>query len=192
MKIYDEANVIQQILNGNTSAFKSLVDTYKDLVFNIVIKILRNREEAEEVTQDSFLKAYHALGNFKNESKFSTWLFRIAYNTAISRMRKKTLTTASIDDQIIENFSIDTVQEQLDTFTEDEKIKTLNHAIEKLAYDEQLLINLFYYNQQSIDEICNITGLTDSNVKVKLHRIRKKMYYIMEQFFNKEQLTTGR
>lgn len=192
MKIYDEANVIHQILNGNTSAYKSLVDAYKDLVYTIVIKIVKNREEAEEVTQDSFLKAYHALNNFKNESKFSTWLFRIAYNTAISRTRKKIVTTSSIDDHVIENFSIDTVQEQLDTFAEDEKIKLLNEAIEKLALDEQLLINLFYYNQQSIDEICVITGLSDSNVKVKLHRIRKKMYYLMEQQFNKEHLSVGR
>lgn len=192
MKIYDEANVIQQILNGNTSAFKTLVETYKDLVFNIVIKIVRNKEEAEEVSQDSFLKAYHSLGSFKNESKFSTWLFRIAYNTAISRTRKKILTTATIDDQLIENFSVDTVQEQLDIYTEDEKVRILHQAIEKLASDEQLLINLFYFNQQSIDDISVITALNESNVKVKLHRIRKKIYYFMEQQFNKEQVSIGR
>lgn len=172
----NEIGIIRQVLDGDVGAFTLLVDAYRDMVFSIILKVVRNREEAEEASQDTFLKAFHALATFKHEAKFSTWLFRIAYNTAISRTRKKSITTSAIDDFVIENFSIDQVQENLDRVSEDEKLRLLNQAINNLDQEEQILINLFYFNQQSIDEIALITGLTDSNVKVKLHRIRKKMY----------------
>lgn len=188
MKIYDEANVIHQVLIGNTGAYKSLVDAYKDLVFVLVLKIVRNREEAEEVSQDTFLKAYHSLASFKNESKFSTWIYKIAYNAAISRIRKKSLITSSIDDYVVENYSIDTLQENLEAIDENERLSLLKQAVSKLSQDEQLLIDLFYFNDQSIDEICQITGLTDSNVKVKLHRIRKKLYSNMNDQLVKTQI----
>lgn len=187
----NEVNIIHQVLNGNTGSYRFLVDAYKDLVYSLVIKIVRNRELAEEVTQDSFLKAYHSLGSFKNESKFSTWLFRIAYNTAISRTRKKTITTSTLDDYVIENFTIDAVQENLDSIDDTEKLKILKLAMENLNEDEHLLIDLFYFHHQSIDEICQITGLTDSNVKVKLHRIRKKLYVNMDEKLKRIQVGLG-
>lgn len=189
MKMNNELNIILQVLDGNPGSFAKLVDTYKNLVFSLVLKIVRNREEAEEITQDTFIKAYNALGSFKHESKFSTWLFRIAYNTAISRTRKRTITTSTIDEYIIENFSIDSVQENLESISEDERLKILNLAIENLPDDEQLLINLFYFNQQGIEEIGVITGLSASNVKVRLHRIRRKMYIGMQNQLNKLQIS---
>lgn len=176
-----EEMIINKVLSGDAGAFKALVDAYKDLVFSIVFKVVKKREEAEEVTQDTFLKAYHALVSFKNESKFSTWLFRIAYNTAISKIRKKSITTSTIDDYVIENYSVDEVQANLDLMEENERLMLLSKAIAQLHEDEQLLINLFYYNHQSIDEISLITGNSDANVKVKLHRIRKKMYTFMNE-----------
>lgn len=187
----NEVNIILQVINGNTGAYKLLIDAYKDLVFTLVIKIVRNREVAEEVAQDVFLKAYHSLGNFKNESKFSTWLFRIAYNTAISRIRKKTITTLTIDDSIIENFTTDAVQENLDSIDNEERLSILKLALNDLNEDEQLLIDLFYFHHQSIEEICKITGLTDSNVKVKLHRTRKKLYESMDNRLKKIKVVQG-
>lgn len=187
----NEVDIIHQVLNGNAGAYRFLVDAYKDLVFTLVIKIVRNREIAEEVAQDSFLKAYHSLGSFKNESKFSTWLFRIAYNTAISRTRKKTIITSTIDDSVIENFTIDAVQENLDSIDDDEKLKILKLAMDDLNEEEHLLIDLFYFHHQSIEEICLITGLTDSNVKVKLHRIRKRLYVRMDDQLKRIQIRQG-
>lgn len=188
----NEGNIINQVIGGNTAAYRLLVDAYKDLVFSLVIKILRNREEAEEVTQDTFLKAYHALPSFKNESRFSTWLFRIAYNTSISKTRKKVVTMSVIDDYVIDNLSIDTIQENIEQIDEDEKLKILKLTLDKLPNDEQLLINLFYFNKQGIEEICAITGFTESNVKVKLHRIRKKMYAIINEELKKKHAIQGR
>ncbi len=191
MELKNELNIIHQVLNGNTAAFRVLVDNYKHLVFSMVVKIVKNNEVAEEITQDSFLKAYHGLSTFKNESKFSTWLFRIAYNTAVSKTRKKTIITSAIDDYVIENFSIEAVQENLDEMEEGEKLNFLNNAIADLNSDEQLLINLFYFNQQSVEEISTVTGLSDSNVKVRLHRIRKKMYANMHSQMSKTQVRKG-
>lgn len=82
---------IEQVLNGNTKAFAFLVDKYKVLVYTVAFRILRNHEDTEEIVQDAFVKAYHALGSFEKKSKFSTWLHRIVYNSAISKTRKKNL-----------------------------------------------------------------------------------------------------
>jgi len=130
--IINEVDIINQVLGGNAAAFRMIVDAYKDLIFTIVIKIVRNREEAEEVTQDTFLKAYHALSSFKNESKFSTWIYRIAYNTAISRTRKKVFVTSTIDEFVIENYSENAIQDTLEQLNENERLTVLRKAINRI------------------------------------------------------------
>ena len=80
---------IDQVLGGNINAFTYIVDRHKDKAYNLAFRICCNHEEAEEIAQDSFLKAYRALGSFKRKSSFSTWLYRIVYNTAISYVRVK-------------------------------------------------------------------------------------------------------
>jgi RNA polymerase sigma-70 factor (ECF subfamily) len=176
----DDNHIIQKILEGNTGAYSVIVDRYKDLVYSVVLKIVKNREEAEETAQDTFLKAFHALPGFKREAKFSTWLFRIAYNTAISKTRRKHVTTTAIDDKLIENYSTDEIREDLDKMDEEEKVKILQKALLNLDKDDQLLIHLFYRSRQSVEEIAAITGFSDTNVKVKLFRIRKKLYSDMQ------------
>lgn len=176
----DDIHIIQQILDGNTGAYSVIVDRYKDLVYSVVVKIVRSREEAEETAQDTFLKAYHALPGFKKEARFSTWLFRIAYNTAISKARKKHVTTTAIDDKLIENYSTDEIREDLGRLDEEEQVSVLKRALNSLEKEEQFLIHLFYRNRRSIEEIASITGFSDSNVKVKLFRIRKKLYSAMQ------------
>ncbi len=176
--------IIQQVLEGNSGAYSVIVDRYKDLVYSVVIKIVKNREEAEETAQDTFLKAYHALPGFKREAKFSTWLFRIAYNSAISKTRRKQITTAAIDDKLIENYSTDEIKENIGQLDEEVQVKVLQKAIQTLTNDDQLLINLFYHSRQSVEEIALITGLSDANVKVKLHRIRKKLFVEMQSRMN--------
>ncbi|MBK6347050.1 MAG: sigma-70 family RNA polymerase sigma factor [Bacteroidales bacterium] len=180
----DDNHTIQMILEGNTGAYSVIVDRYKDLVYSVVLKIVKNREEAEETAQDTFLKAYHALPGFKREAKFSTWLFRIAYNTAISKTRRKQVTTTAIDDKLIENYSTDEIRENLSQMDIEDRVKILQKAIHILGKDDQLLIQLFYRNRQSVEEIASITGLSDTNVKVKLHRIRKKLFFEMQSHQN--------
>lgn len=176
MNHQDDNLLIRKILDGNTAVYTVIVDRYKDLVYSVVHKILKNQEEAEETAQDTFLKAYQALPGFKQEARFSTWLFRIAYNTAISRTRKKQITTTAIDDKLIENYSTDDFRENLSQSEPEEQLNALQKAMLTLGPEDQLLVNFFYHNKLSVDEISSVTGLSEANVKVKLHRIRRKLY----------------
>ncbi len=186
MKYRKDIYYVEKVLQGDTSAFAHLINKHKEMAFIIANKIVRNKEDAEEIAQDSFLKAYQAIEKFKKEAKFSTWLYRIVYNTAISKTRKKKFEFSAIEDQIINNYSIDEVVENVNHLSEEEQKLHIDNAIEKLPENDSLLINLFYLNESSIDEISQITGLTNSNVKVKLHRIRKKLYVELQNSFQTE------
>ena len=100
-------------MNNDVSAYTILVDKHKNMAFTVAYRIVRNREDAEEIAQDAFVKVYQSLKSFKKESKFSTWLYRIIYNTAISKTRKKQLETTNLDYNVVENFSTDEIKEKL-------------------------------------------------------------------------------
>jgi len=176
MKYQDDNHYIDQVLGGDISAYAILVTKHKNLVFSIALKILNNREDAEEIAQDCFLKAFQALKTFEKKSKFSTWLYRIVYNASISRTRKKRLELVPMDNYIIHNYTEDDVAGGIDEIEPEEQKAMIEHAMERLTDDESLLITLFYKGENSIEDISNITGLSMSNVKVRLHRIRKKLH----------------
>ncbi|MGB5462413.1 MAG: RNA polymerase sigma factor [Aureibaculum sp.] len=167
---------IEKVLLGDTSSYSYLVDSYKDMAYTIALKIVRNHEDAEEVAQDSFVKAFQQLSTFKGISKFSTWLYTIVYRTAISKIRKKKLEVTAIDEYVIENHSIDFSFPQLDLLKEEEQKLYIKNAINSLQELDALLITLFYLNENTYDEIIEITGLTKTNIKVRLFRARKKLF----------------
>ena len=101
MRFESDSYYIEKVLNNDVAAFSKLIDKHKEMVFTVAVRILRNREDAEEIAQDTFIKAYKSLKTFKRESKFSTWLYRIAYNAAISKTRKKRLQTVDLDYEVI-------------------------------------------------------------------------------------------
>lgn len=171
---------INKILNGDHAAFEVLVNRHKDMVFTIVNRILRNKEDAEEIAQDVFLKSYQSLSKFKRESKFSTWIYRIAYNTAISKTRKKQMEVSAIDERIIENYTTSSIFENMEDFGYEDKKKYFDAALKKIPDEDNVLLTMFYLKEQSIDDISKVTGLSASNVKVKLHRIRKKVFKTIE------------
>jgi len=176
MKIRDDNDYIGRVLSGDVSAYASLVAKHKNLVFSIVLKIVNNREDAEEISQDVFLKAYQSLSTFERKSKFSTWLYRIAYNAAISKTRKKRVEMVAIEETVITNYSLDEIGRNMNELEENDRQLILEKALQRLPEEDNLLITLFYKNENSIEEISDITGLSVSNVKVRLHRIRKKLY----------------
>lgn len=176
MKYRDDSYYIEKVLNGDTAAYSSLVEKHKNLVFSIALKILNNREDAEEIAQDSFVKAFHSLRSFENKSKFSTWLYRIVYNAAVSKTRKRSLETIPMDNYVIHNYSEEHLRPGIEEVDQNEQQAMLAKALKCLPDEDGLLINLFYHGSNSIEEISSITGLSASNVKVKLHRIRKKLY----------------
>jgi len=176
MKYQDDNHYIERVLNGDTAAYASLVAKHKNLVFSIALKILNNREDAEEIAQDSFLKAFQSLKSFERKSKFSTWLYRIVYNAAISKTRKKKLELIPMDNYIIHNYADDNPDRGTETIEAEEKKVLMEKALELLPGEDNLLITMFYKGDNSIEDISDITGLSVSNVKVRLHRIRKKIY----------------
>lgn len=186
MKFREDSHYIERVMNGDVSAYSPLVEKHKNLVYSIVFRILNNREDAEEIAQDTFLKAYSSLASFEKKSKFSTWLYRIAYNNAISKKRKKRLDEVEIDDHIMFNYSTDEISASVHKVEESEQIKMIDTALHSLPDEDNLLIDLFYRSGNSIEDISSITGLSQSNVKVRLHRIRKKLYESVSEMIKKD------
>jgi RNA polymerase sigma factor (sigma-70 family) len=186
MKYLDDHVYIEKVLAGNVQAYALLVNKHKTMAFTVALRILRNREDAEEVSQDAFLKAYHALKDFKGESKFSTWLYRIIYTTSINRMRKNKPRNETIDEHSDSDIAFAFPEEELKSLRTKERNLYVKEAIESLEEDEAVLVTLFYIEDLPSSALCDITGLTDANVRVKLFRARKKMQLFLQQRLNHE------
>jgi len=176
MEAKEDQIYIDKVLKGDTNAFAYLIDKYKDMVFTLAFRIVKSREDAEEVAQDSFLKAYQKLDSFKGESKFSTWLYSIVYRSSLTKIRKKKLDTTDIDSFVLDNHTEDHDFPQIEAIKNGEQEKYVKKAIENLGEKDALLITLFYLHNNSIEEIQEITDMSQSNVKVTLFRARKKLH----------------
>ncbi len=191
MSVIDDQYYIAKVLEGDASAFSYLVEKYQDMVYGLALKMLRNAEDAEELAQDSFVKAYRSLSSYKQKSKFSTWLYRITYNGSISILRKRRLEVRSMDEQRLSNRDEEWLMNQMVDMDKELIEKSLNEALSKLPEMEQILITLYYYEDQKVEEISHITGLSESNVKVKIHRARKKMYDLLHESWQEDIFTTA-
>ncbi len=178
MKV-DETYKIKEILNGNTREYEYFLETYGPQVFNLIARIVVSQEDAEELTSDVFLKAFQQLSAFKSKSSFSTWIYRIATNMAISAVRKRKDYILPWDDVLYAHLSQSEIDEALEDETE-EQIQKLSKAIDQLNADERAMITLFYTDQKSLSEIAFIMNLSENTIKVKLHRIRKKLYILIQ------------
>ncbi len=172
---------INLIIEGNSNAFSVLVDRYKDLVFSLALKMVKNREEAEEVAQDTFIKVFKSLNQFKGDSKFSTWIYKVTYNTCLDRLKKhkREQYVVSIDEY--NTNQIKSLDNALDAMEDKERIQAIQECIELLPSDDAFLLTLFYFEEQSLEEISKVVNLTTNNVKVKLFRSRKKLTTILKE-----------
>ncbi|MDR1054648.1 MAG: sigma-70 family RNA polymerase sigma factor [Prevotellaceae bacterium] len=186
MENKNESILLSRTLHGNTVAFAQLVDMYKAMVFNIIVKILQSREEAEECTQDVFIKVYQSLSSFKSEARFSTWLYRIAFNMAISRIRKKRIKTEELNENIYQTVTEDEIYSNFEKWNPEEQRVAIDKAIKTLSPDEAVIITLFYMEEKTVEEVAFITDLTKANVKVKLHRSRKKLYTVLNDLMERD------
>lgn len=169
------SKILKKAIAGDKNALSVLVDKYKDIAFNLAISIVRDEEDAKDITQDSFLKVLENIGSFRNESKFSTWLYRIVYNLSIQCIRNK----KKMDP--IENVSHILTETSSDTLETHEKNQIIKNALNILDGNERLIVTLFYLGEKSIKEIKEITSLSLSNIKVILYRSRKKMTENLEK-----------
>ena len=177
---------IEAVRKGNIQAFSVLVEKYRKMVFTLALKLLKRPEDAEEIAQDTFIKAYQKLDTYEGKSKFSTWLYSITYNACISELRKRRIDFKSLDDQRISDQDEMKMHDFYSESKKEDQEKYLNLALSKLPEDDQVLVTLYYYEDQSMDEISEITGLTVSNIKVKIHRARKRMYSLLHEMLNEE------
>jgi RNA polymerase sigma factor (sigma-70 family) len=182
---------IEQVLDGKINAFSYIVDRHKDKAYNLALRICGNSEEAEEIAQDSFLKAYRSLKSFRMKSSFSTWLYRIVYNTAISYVRIKKKKVLSLEDFPAEATDFVVYSSNEEEADSEYKTALINFALQKINEEERGLISLFYYDEMSTEEIAEITGLNKSNIKVKLFRTRQKMLEIIEKVEKKRTVYYG-
>jgi RNA polymerase sigma factor (sigma-70 family) len=183
----NDNEIISRVLRGEQLLYAELVKRYQSFVFTIALRYTPNREDAEEIAQDVFVKAYRNMADFRGESKFSTWLYTIVTTTCITFLRKKKLETHSLDhehvfeaaDSMDSGFRANQVEQK-------SKIQMVNQAIKLLSPDDGKLITLFYKGEQSLDEIAVIMGLEPNNVKVRLHRARQRLKEKMEKHFVQE------
>jgi RNA polymerase sigma factor (sigma-70 family) len=171
-----DIELIEQTLGGNQAAYADLVKRHQRFVFTLALRFAKNREDAEEVAQDCFIKAYRSLGSFQHQSKFSTWLYSIVYTTAMTFLRKRRLDTSSIDSD--ENYiQIADKPGSYDEYNVENKSRSyyLSQAIEQLLPDDATIITLFYKGEQSLEEIAQTMGIEANTVKVKLFRARQRL-----------------
>ncbi len=180
MTIFNDQQLIDEILEGNSNAFSIIVDRYKDLVFTITLKMINDFHEAEEVTQDSFIKAYKNLAKFKNESKFSTWLYRITYNNCLDHIKKTKKKSFINTTEQIEEVEFSEINNGLKILEEKERKNMINFCIKKLEAEDYFLLTLFYFEENNLNEIAKIIGTNTNHVKIKLYRARKKLSTILK------------
>lgn len=188
MASIDDQHYIERVINGDTNAFAVLADQYKVMVFSLALKMLKNREEAEEVAQDSFLKVYKSLAKYKGESKFSTWLYTITYNTCLDRIRKnkRTQPVVVIDDYTVQQ--IRSLDNSLGSMEAKERKQMIQDCLNLLPAEDSFLLTLFYFEEQSIREIGKIMKINSNHVKIKLYRSRKKLTAVLKTHLKTEMI----
>ena len=176
-----DQEIIQQVLQGRQQAYALLVERYNRYVYTLVMRYISSREEAEEVAQDVFVKAYRSLADFRGQCKFSTWLYTITNTTCISFLRKKKEQTIHIDEHKMSNVTDNS--RGSDYSEKKSEKKMLLSAIAALPEADARIITLFYQHEQSLEEIASALDLTSNHVKVRLFRARKKLKEVLETNF---------
>src|ERR1700712_1766274 len=171
-----DIELIDQVLAGNQAAYADLVKRHQRFVFTLAMRFAKGREDAEEIAQDCFIKAYRSLGSFQRQSKFSTWLYSIVYTTAMTFLRKKRVDTDSIDDENT-YIQVESQSSAYDINNAENRSRSfyLNQAIEQLLPDDATIITMFYKGEQSLEEIAQTMGMEANTVKVKLFRARQRL-----------------
>ncbi len=176
----NEYELVKRICEGDYQAFSKIVDDYKDLVYTLAYRMLKNREEAEEVSQDSFIKVFNALGRFKGDSKISTWIYRIAYNTCLDRIKQNKRKKPHADIENLEEFAFVEMNTALDDLVAQERRMMIQQCLSKLPSKDAGILTLFYFEEKSLLEMEKILNIPASSIKVSLFRARKKMAKLME------------
>jgi RNA polymerase sigma-70 factor (ECF subfamily) len=182
-----DKEIINRVLNGEQQLYAELVNRYQNFVFTVTLRYTQQREDAEEVAQDIFVKAYRSLKDFRGDSKFSTWLYTIVTTSCITFLRKRKLDTSSLDNErVFEAADSQDSGMRANQIEQKSKFAMVNEAIKLLSPDDATIITLFYKGEQSLDEIGQAMKLETNTVKVRLHRARQRLKEKMETHFAHE------
>jgi len=179
MPAITDSDCIAAVLSGNTQQYALLVNRYKDLIYTLCARCLPSVELAEEAAQDSFLKAFKSLSQFNKKAKFSTWLYRIAYNTCMDYLKKKAIAT----DQLNYNYVEEVGEEAsvLHKLHDEERTEAILKAMDRLAKEDRFVLTLYYYEELSTEELAEVLGISPNYAKQKLFRARKQLGQIIEE-----------
>ncbi len=182
-----DREVIDLVLKGDEKKYELLVHKYQNFAFTIALRYTKNREDAEELTQSAFVKAYLNLKDYRGDAKFSTWLYTIVSSLCLSFLRKKKLEIHSLDNEtVFERADANESNLRSDITEQHSRVSLLNRAIKKLSPDDAKVLTLFYKAEQSLEEIAQILHIEPNNAKVKLHRARQRLKETMEKHFARE------
>ncbi len=187
MKKLSDQEIISSVLKGNDEDFKYLIERYKDRAFSLLKRILRNDMDAEEALQDSFIKAFKSLKSFKGEAKFSSWFYRIVYNTAMTKIsnRKTDLKIVDIEfddnDEPINDLSNLYDENDTEFANLNSTEEFINKLLDMIPIKYSSVLTMFYIDELNIEEIAQSTGMTISNTKVILHRARNLLKNLAEK-----------
>lgn len=182
ISLQEENELIDQVLAGKQEAYARIVDQYKSYAFTIAMKILNNRPEAEEAAQDGFIKAFHYLKSFNRKARFSTWLYRIIFNTAISYKRKNSHIMESIENH-------DRGGERDESMERADKEAFIAQAMGHLNEADRLAIQLYYIREFSLEEVAEMMGQRMNTLKVRVHRARQRLADELTRILKEEALT---
>lgn len=181
-KMLDEARIISLIEKKDHKAFEELIDSYKNYVYSVIISIVKDTHQAEEATQDTFMKIYKSISSFNQDSKLSTWIYRIAYRTGLDYLKKRKPSSSDVTAHV-------DIQDKTDLegeYHQKTLVAYVNDFISNLNPEESAVMSLFYLQQKSIKEVQDVTGLTETNIKTKLFRSRKLFRESAKGYFNQE------
>lgn len=180
---------IRKVLDGSTENFRYFIQKYKDQAFSVAVSVVKNEFDAEEVVQEAFIKAFQNLKSFQGKSEFKTWFYRIVINEAFKKIKKSKIEITLANGQTLPD--VEDISETFKGLTCDEQKALVTESLKKIPPNESLSLRLFYLEGNSIAEICSLTGWSDANVKVILHRARKHLLEVVNTMINKDFITTA-
>lgn len=171
---------INRVLDGDINAFEFLIKKYQNQSYSIAISIVKNHELAKDVVQESFIKAYTSLKNFRRESKFSTWFFKILINTALKLVQNEKRLDKVPMDSVVEIEDRRALNDSIKQLEKSDLKKLINEVFELLPSKEAMILQLYYIEDMNINEIVTVTSLSKNYIKVLLHRGRNGFYDILK------------
>lgn len=178
-----DQQLITAILQGNSRMYGVLVERYQALVFTIALRYTRQREDAEELAQAAFVKAYTSLAQYRGDARFSTWLYTIVSSLGLSWVRRKQLDTLSLSHEKVQAVADGLGQMEANRAEVRSRTDMLHRAIDMLLPDDAQVLTLFYLAEQSLEEVAQVMQIEANTAKVKLHRARGRLRKVIEQHF---------